>query len=91
MAAAASACATVASLAIAKHQLGHWPTQAEYAAYWKLSERRAQREWHASREAFPGERTPESLARHVLAEASHRLDNQAAALSVPAPDGLVPA
>lgn len=72
---AADAIATIGALALARRDFDHWPTQVEYATFWKVSERTAQREWARVKEAFPGEDGPERLARHVYAELGDRLDN----------------
>lgn len=82
------------ALAYAAHELnlGRWPTQVEYAAYWKMPERTAQREWALFRQAFPGEESPDRLARHIAAELGKRIAQRettaAAALTLPAPGAL---
>ncbi len=43
----------VVMLALARHMLGKWPTQAEYAEAAEISERTAQRQWAAFKNAFP--------------------------------------
>ena len=87
----ADACATVWAFAYEKHKTDVWPTQAEYADYWRISERSAQREWAVFREAFPGEDSPERLARWLLSEVSSHIEDQSSALTVTAPPDLVPA
>jgi hypothetical protein len=65
---AAAATATVAALAIADAfdaGANGWPTQAEFAAYWKVTERHAQNEWAQFRRAFPTEESPDRLAKVV--------------------------
>ena len=90
---AAEAVATLACLAIAAEKGGAadggWPTQAEYAAYWKLSERQAQREWQLVKRAFPGEDGPDRLAKALWVEYRTRLiersgPNVQLRLSIPA-------
>lgn len=90
---AADACQTIWALAYANYKLdlGHWPTQAEYADYWKISERTAQREWANFRKAFPTEENPENLARWLTSEVAARIADQSTALTVNAPGDLVPA
>lgn len=71
---AADALTTAGALAIAAVRSENgFPTQAEYAAYWKQSERSAQREWERFRKAFPQEEGPERLAKLLVAEYSRRL------------------
>lgn len=82
------------ALAVARHELGHWPNQAEYAAYWKLAERQAGREWALVRDAFGADADLYALARHVYAEMAERLNDRAsvgAAGSVTVPTQLVAA
>lgn len=85
---ASEALTTVSCLAIAASRSENgFPTQAEYAAYWKQTERSAQRDWERFREAFPGEKGPERLARALVAEYSRRLsehDDPGFAFSLPA-------
>lgn len=85
---ASEALTTVSCLAIAASRSENgFPTQAEYAAYWKLSERSAQREWDLFRKAFPGEDSPERLARLVVSEYAARLaktEDPSLAFSLPA-------
>lgn len=88
---AAQACGTIWALAFAHHRLnlGRFPTQAEYADYWDMSERKAQREWATFRRAFPTEDSPERLARWLLSEISTRIEaKQAEAFTVAAPPDL---
>lgn len=74
MKASADACATVACLAIAGHKAlsegRDWPTQREYAEYWKIPERTAQKQWADWRKAFSflDEQTPDRMARAVTNE-----------------------
>ena len=90
---AADAIAVAACLAIAAEKGagrdGDWPTQAEYAAWWKMTDRHAQREWQLFRRAFPGEEGPERLAKWLLTEYGRRLaegdqGNPSVALTAPA-------
>lgn len=87
----AEAATTIACLAIAAANGAGtddgWPTQAEYAAYWKLNQRRAEREWALVRRAFPGEAGPDRLAKLLVADFSARLRSEgpSAALSLPFP------
>ncbi|WP_249009664.1 hypothetical protein [Conexibacter sp. DBS9H8] len=65
---AAAATATVAALAIADADgagANGWPTQVEFAAYWKVTERHAQNEWAQFRRAFPTEESPDRLAKLI--------------------------
>lgn len=81
---AAAACEPVVALAIARKQLGHWPSQSEYAQHWKISERTAQYEWALFRKAFPEEESPERLAKQLYAEVgADRIEDRSAAFSVP--------
>jgi hypothetical protein len=76
---ASEALTTAACLAIAAHrgaaEDGGWPTQAEYARYWKISERQAQREWAVFKQAFPGE-TPDRLAKFLTTEYRARVASE---------------
>jgi hypothetical protein len=87
---AADAVEPVWALAYARHKLDHWPTQAEYAAFWKISDRKAQHEWAAFRRAFPGEETPLRIAKLFYAEVGRRVEDHSTALSTAVPE-LVPA
>jgi len=82
MKAAADAVEPIWGLAMARKKLGTWPNQAEYAAFWGISERSAQREWAAFRKGFPDEESPERLARWLYSEISEKIDSKAAALTV---------
>jgi hypothetical protein len=86
---AANACTPIAGLAIARSELGYWPTQTEYAAHWKISERKAQLEWAAFRRAFPGEQTPERFAKLLYADAGPKIE-RSVVLTSPAPPELQP-
>jgi len=96
-ASAGKALATVAALAIAAAEHDEWPTQAEYAAHWKITERTAQREWALFRQAFPGEQTPDAFAQLIAAQRAKQLATRdrerliAETLKFPAPRGLVAA
>ena len=85
---AAEALTTVSCLAIAASRSENgFPTQAQYAAYWKQNERSTQRDWERFREAFPGEKGPERLAKALVAEYSRRLsqhEDPGFAFSLPA-------
>jgi hypothetical protein len=85
---AAEALTTVSCLAIAASRSENgFPTQAEYAAYWKQTDRSAQRDWERFREAFPGEKGPERLARWLVSEYGKRLaehEDPGFAFSLPA-------
>jgi hypothetical protein len=64
---------------------GGWPTQAEYAEYWKMSDRQAQREWKLVKRAFPGEDGPDRLAKAMHANYRARLSEKVSyAFSIPA-------
>lgn len=80
----------VVMLAIARHGLGHWPTQAEYAGAAGISERTAARQWKAFKTAFPDEDSPERFARAFYAELGPRLDKigRGAIMAMPAPAEL---
>jgi gamma-glutamyltranspeptidase len=92
MKAAADALTTAATLAIAASQSENgFPTQAEYAAYWKLSQRSAQREWERFRKAFPHEDGPERLARAIVAEYSRRLAKEDPSMAFGLPASLLTA
>ena len=74
---ASEAVTTAACLAIAASKgagRDGWPTQAEYASWWRISERQAQREWQLFKLAFPTEHDgPDRIARWLLAEYASRL------------------
>jgi hypothetical protein len=88
---AARAIEPIWALAYARHKLDHWPNQAEYASFWEISERQAQREWARFREAFPTEESPERLARWLYSEVASRIEDRSSVLSVTAPPELQPA
>lgn len=77
-------CTTIVALAIAARDLQHWPTQAEYADYWKQSLRSAQREWALFHRAFPEEKSPDRIAQRLFAEMQARLDDPKTPLAMPA-------
>lgn len=87
---ASEALTTVACLAIAAHrgaaENGGWPSQAEYARYWKISERQAQREWAVFKQAFPGEDSPERVAKILVNDYRARVasEDPSFVFSVPA-------
>lgn len=81
---AGKVCTTIVALAIAARDVGHWPTQAEYADYWKQSLRSAQREWALFHRAFPEEKSPDRIAQRLFAEMSARLDDPKTPLAMPA-------
>ena len=92
---AARACETICGWAMA-YQLGEfesWPTQVQYAEYWKVNERTVRRELDRFHAAFPGEESPERLARWLISEVKGRLDRDdfSPALSVRAPEWALPA
>jgi|SRR5579884_3010398 len=73
---------------------GGWPTQAEYARFWGLTDRTAQREWARYREVFGPDARPEELARQLVAEYGRRLaegERGNPALVMSAPASLLPA
>jgi len=88
---AADAVEPVLLLAIARHKLDRWPTQAEYAQLADISERTAQRQWSSFRRAFPDEESPERFARAVYAEFGRRIENRSTLVTEPAPAELQPA
>jgi hypothetical protein len=85
---AANIVTTVCALAMTARALDHWPTQTEYAAYWKISERKAQEEWALFRRAFPREDSPDRIAQWVYAQVGRRIEEKTAPLWVPAPPSL---
>jgi hypothetical protein len=85
---AATTCATVCTLALLGRLLDHWPTQADYADYCEISERKAQQEWALFRRAFPGEESPDRIARWLSTEVGRRIEDKTAPLTVPAPPDL---
>jgi hypothetical protein len=88
---AANACEPVFLLALARHKLDRWPTQAEYAELAGINERTAQRQWASFRQAFPQEESPERFARAVYAEFGRRVADRSALTVSPAPPELQPA
>ena len=65
---ATAALVDVWALAIAAEDLGHWPSQTEYAEARCISDRSAQRHWERFRQAFPTEDGPERIGKLVWAE-----------------------
>jgi hypothetical protein len=92
---ASEALTTLSCLAIAASRSENgFPTQAEYAAYWKQTERSAQRDWQRFREAFPSEESPERLARWLVSEYGRRLaehDDPGFAFTLPADAAILAA
>lgn len=81
---AARALTTVWQLAVCADALGYWPSQMEYAAYWRASDRTTQRDWQRFRAAFPDEESPDRLAELLRAHAlGERLQDPSAAFAVP--------
>jgi hypothetical protein len=91
---AAKACETICAWAIAHQQLGlgeDWPTQVQYAEYWKINERTVRRELDRFCKAFPGEENPERLARWLQSvTGTLSRDDFSPALSVRAPGWAAP-
>ena len=86
---AAAAVSLPVQLAIATEQgagADGWPTQLEYAAWWKTSERSAQREWATFRKVFGPDADPYELAQLIAANYRTRLRDQdvSVAYDVPA-------
>jgi hypothetical protein len=86
---AARVVATIWQIAYTAYKLEHYPTQAEYADEWKVSERSVQREWALFKQAFPTEESPERLSRWMLSEINRRIEDSSTALTVAAPPDLV--
>lgn len=72
---------------------GGWPTQSEYARFWKMTDRTAQREWALYRQVFGPDAKPEDLARQLVAEYGRRLEKDEAgpSLVMSAPASLLAA
>lgn len=89
--------ATLGKLAMAAHAgagADDWPTQVEYADYWEISPRTAQREWHLFGQAFELEPDRvdaelERMARWALSQYGARLGDRASELSSLPADALV--
>ena len=81
---------TVCMLVIAFQRLGHWPTQVEYAEEWNISVRTAQQQWVLFRRAFPGEQSPDRIAKE-LALSVGDLITERSGLTIPAPAELLAA
>jgi len=79
---AADAVEPIWALAFARSKLGTWPNQAEYAVFWKISERSAQREWAAFRLGFPDEDSPQRLAEWLYGQVAERIADKSTALTV---------
>lgn len=81
---ASKAMLTAVSLAYVAAQQDGWPTQEQYARFWNVTDRTAQREWALFRQAFPTEPGPDRVAKMIfesngrrlaqLVEAGRRLD-----------------
>jgi hypothetical protein len=68
-----------------------WPTQQEYAAWWKISERSAQREWAEFRQVFGAEADPYDLAQRIAANYGARLPgSRACCIGSEQPSARVP-
>jgi hypothetical protein len=92
---AAKACETICAWAIAHQQLAlgeDWPTQVQYADFWKINERTVRRELDRFCKAFPDEDSPERLARWLQSVYASRLkrDDFSPALSTRAPEWALP-
>jgi hypothetical protein len=73
---------------------GEWPTQQEYAAYWKVTERTAQRRWKLYREVMRDaglDPSPYVLAKALFAEYSSRLADGDGSVAWEAPGSLLAA
>lgn len=81
---AGKVCTLLVTLAWAARDLGHWPTQREYADYWNESRSSAQREWALFKRAFPEEESPDRIAKEVLAQMGGRLDDPRTPFTLPA-------
>lgn len=68
----AQACSTIWQLAYQHDDEGRWPTQEQFAAYWKTPLRSVQRDWSRFRQAFPREADPERIAKLVAIEIERR-------------------
>lgn len=88
---AASVVADLWEWARAADELQHWPSQVEYAAYAKITDRQVRRRLDAFRAAFPGEQSPQRLAMWLHENHLSRLDRAAQVLSLAAPPDLTAA
>jgi hypothetical protein len=70
---------------------GAWPTQQEYAVWWKVTERTAQREWARYRQLLGAEADPYALAKAIYAEYSTRLRERDLSVAYDAPETLLAA
>jgi hypothetical protein len=61
---------------------GRWPTQGQYASYWAITDRTAQREWERYREIFGEDADPQYLARQLDDAYGLRLEQSRAAESM---------
>jgi hypothetical protein len=71
---------------------GDWPTQLEYAAYWKITDRTAQRRWKLYREVMRDaglSEDPYVLAKALFAEYSRRLADADASVTWEAKGSLL--
>jgi len=81
---ATAALVDVWALAFAADELGHWPSQTEYAEARCISGRSAQRHWERFRQAFPAEDGPERIGKLVWAEMKGKgLESGHAVFSMP--------
>lgn len=81
---ASDVCADLWALAYCAVELGHWPTQAEYAAFWQITDRTAQRQWARFRLAFPGEESPDRVGRLIRDEVDRRIQDSSKVAALPA-------
>jgi hypothetical protein len=90
--AAADAVALPVAIAIA-YEAGAgadgWPSQLEYAAWWKVSERSAQREWATFRRVFGESVDPYELAQAIYANYRSRLRQQDVSVAYDLPSALL--
>lgn len=68
-----------------------WPSQKEYAAWWKLSERSMQREWALYRRVFGAEADPYEAAKAIYANYTSRIRAQDVSVVYDVPAALVAA
>ena len=66
-----------------------WPTQVEYATYWSVTERTAQRQWALFRSVFGGD--PYPLAEHIYTRYSASVRNRELSIAFDMPASLLAA
>jgi hypothetical protein len=70
-------------------KLGHWPTRAEYAAEWRVTERQVTRDWSAVKAGLGVHPTDQQLADWIQARRHEGVTNSKQLEAQPAPSWML--